>query len=72
MGNEKKLGTMVEHVLTMRETKESKQESKRSRLCCLSRQENKSIEGLNLIVFFLFEGLTLSFFVGITTEQKDF
>ena len=61
MGNEKKLGTMVEHVLTMRETKESKQESKRSRL------------GLNLIVFlFLFEGLTLSFFVGITTEQLDF
>ena len=62
MGNEKKLGTMVEHVLTMRETKESKQESKR-----------RSRLGLNLIVFlFLFEGLTLSFFVGITTEQLDF
>ena len=71
MGNEKKLGTTLEHVLTMRETKESKQESKRrSRLCCLSRQENKSIEDLNLIIFFLFKGLTLlSFFVGITTEQ---
>ena len=41
VGNAKRLGTILGHVLTLRETKERKQKSKRSsRLGCLSKQEN--------------------------------